>query len=107
MQKRLKYFRRIYDSFCSLHHWTKNVLAIDPGFRTGCKVVCLDKQGKLLYNETIYPHPPVSKVKEAVNKIESLVESYAIEAIAIGNGTGGRETEFFIKKLRFKKTSWQ
>jgi len=81
----------------------KNVLAIDPGFRTGCKIVCLDKQGKLLYNQTIYPHPPVNKVKEAANKIESLVEAYEIEAIAIGNGTGGRETEFFIKKLRFKK----
>ncbi len=81
----------------------KNVLAIDPGFRTGCKVVCLDKQGKLVYNETIYPHPPEMKVKEAVNKIESLVEAYNIEAIAIGNGTAGRETEAFIKKLRFKK----
>lgn len=80
----------------------KNVLAIDPGFRTGCKVVCLDKQGKLLHNETIYPHPPDVKVKEAAKKITTLVEMYKIEAIAIGNGTAGRETERFIKSLKFK-----
>jgi len=79
----------------------KNVLAIDPGFRTGCKVVCLDKQGKLLHNETIYPHPPENQVKQAINKIQSLVNAYKIEAIAIGNGTAGRETERFIKSIRF------
>lgn len=81
----------------------KNVLAIDPGFRTGCKVVCLDKQGNLLHNETIYPHPPESKVKEAVKKILFLVNAYKIDAIAIGNGTAGRETERFIKSIRFEK----
>lgn len=81
----------------------KNILAIDPGFRTGCKVVVLDKQGNLLHNETIYPHPPISKVKEALNKIDHLVEAYKIEAIAIGNGTAGRETEAFIKRMRFKQ----
>lgn len=81
----------------------KNVLAIDPGFRTGCKIVCLDKQGKLLHNETIYPHPPVNKVKEAVKKVTTLVDAYKIEAIAIGNGTAGRETEKFIRSLRFPK----
>lgn len=79
----------------------KNVLAIDPGFRTGCKVVCLDKQGNLLHNETIYPHPPEIKVKEATKKILFLVNAYKIEAIAIGNGTAGRETERFIKSIRF------
>jgi len=81
----------------------KRVLAIDPGFRTGCKVVVLDQQGNLLHNETIYPHPPESKVKEALNKIDYLVESYKIEAIAIGNGTAGRETEAFIKRIRFSR----
>lgn len=81
----------------------KNVLAIDPGFRTGCKVVCLDRQGKLLHNETIYPHPPENEVKQAVKKITSLVDAYKIEAIAIGNGTAGRETERFIKSIRFSK----
>ncbi len=81
----------------------KNILAIDPGLRTGCKVVCLDKQGKLLHNETIYPHPPVNKRKEAASKIQSLVNAYQIEAIAIGNGTGGRETENLIRSIRFPK----
>ncbi|MEI6695044.1 MAG: Tex family protein [Bacteroidota bacterium] len=81
----------------------KNVLAIDPGFRTGCKVVCLDKQGKLLHNETIYPHPPKSEVKQAINKIQSLVSAYKIEAIAIGNGTAGRETENIVRKIPFSK----
>ncbi|MFH0866691.1 MAG: Tex family protein [Bacteroidota bacterium] len=80
-----------------------NVLAIDPGFRTGCKIVCLDKHGKLLHNETIFPHPPENQVKQAVNKIQSLVNAYKIEAIAIGNGTAGRETERFIKSIRFDK----
>ena len=81
----------------------KNVLAIDPGFRTGCKVVCLDKQGKLLHNETIYPHPPKSDVKQAINKIQSLVSAYKIEAIAIGNGTAGRETENLVRRIPFSK----
>jgi protein Tex len=81
----------------------KNTLAIDPGFRTGCKIVCLDKQGKLLHNETIYPHPPQNEVKQSINKIEQLVGAYKIEAIAIGNGTAGRETERMVKYLRFNR----
>lgn len=81
----------------------KTVLALDPGFRTGCKVVCLDKFGNLLHNETIYPHPPQNEVKQSINKIQSLVNAYKIEAIAIGNGTAGRETERFIKSIRFDK----
>jgi protein Tex len=81
----------------------KNVLAIDPGFRTGCKVVCLDKQGNLLHNETIYPHPPENQVRQAEKKILSLIDAYKIEAIAIGNGTAGRETERFVRNIRFDK----
>ena len=81
----------------------KIVLAIDPGFRTGCKLVCLDRQGQLLHNETIYPHPPQNEVKEAIKKISSLVDAYKTEAIAIGNGTAGRQTEKFIKSIRFRK----
>jgi uncharacterized protein len=81
----------------------KNVLAIDPGFRTGCKIVCLDRQGKLVHNETIYPHPPQNEVKESIHKIKSLVNAYKIEAIAIGNGTGGRETERLIKSIPFDR----
>lgn len=77
----------------------KRVLAIDPGFRTGCKVVCLDAQGALLHNDTIYPHPPVNERTMAMKKISNMVEAYKIEVIAIGNGTAGRETEAFIKKL--------
>ena len=77
----------------------KRVLAIDPGFRTGCKVVCLDAQGALLHNDVIYPHPPVNERTMAMKKISNLVEAYKIEVIAIGNGTAGRETEAFIKKL--------
>lgn len=76
----------------------KRVLALDPGYRTGCKVVCLDAQGNLLHNETIYPHPPQSETIQAAKKVKHLVESYQIDAIAIGNGTAGRETETFIKK---------
>src|SRR5690606_17949942 len=78
------------------------ILAIDPGFRTGCKVVCLDAQGGLLYNETIYPHPPKNDTLGAMKKINSLTEAYQIDAIAIGNGTASRETEAFIRKIRFK-----
>jgi len=77
----------------------KNVLAIDPGFRTGCKVVCVDKQGKLLVNDTIYPHFSEKKIDEAGAKIIELCRKYAIEAIAIGNGTAGRETESFVRQL--------
>ncbi|MDO7172264.1 Tex family protein [Mariniflexile sp. AS56] len=80
----------------------KRVLAIDPGFRSGCKVVCLDAQGSLLYNENIYPHPPKSDAVGAMKKISSLTEAYQIEAIAIGNGTASRETEALIRKIHFK-----
>ncbi|WP_100613803.1 Tex family protein [Confluentibacter citreus] len=80
----------------------KRVLAIDPGFRTGCKVVCLDAQGQLKYNETIYPHPPKSDAIGAMKKISSLADAYKIEAIAIGNGTASRETEDLIRKIHFK-----
>ncbi|MDT8401136.1 MAG: Tex family protein [Bacteroidales bacterium] len=79
----------------------KRVLAIDPGYRTGCKVVCLNKQGKLLHNETIFPHPPQNQTALSVKKISSLVNSYKIEAIAIGNGTASRETEDLIKWIKF------
>ena len=81
----------------------KRVLALDPGFRTGCKVVCLDAQGNLLHNDTIYPHQPQEEVKQAASKILSLVSLYQIEAIAIGNGTASRETEAFIKKLQYDR----
>ncbi|MBN1925348.1 MAG: RNA-binding transcriptional accessory protein [Prolixibacteraceae bacterium] len=81
----------------------KRVLAIDPGFRTGCKIVCIDEQGNLLHNETIYPHPPQREVREAAKKITTLVNAYKIEAIAVGNGTAGRETEQFMKYLRFDR----
>ena len=77
----------------------KRVMAIDPGFRTGCKVVCLDAQGNLLHNDTIYPHPPVNERISAMKKISDMVEKYAVEVIAIGNGTAGRETESFISRL--------
>lgn len=77
----------------------KRVLAIDPGFRTGCKVVCLDAQGELIHNDTIYPHPPVNEKVQAIKKISNLIEAYKIEVIAIGDGTASRETEGFIKKI--------
>ncbi|MAN27793.1 MULTISPECIES: Tex family protein [Mesonia] len=80
----------------------KRVLAIDPGFRTGCKLVCLDAQGDLLHNETIYPHPPQKDQKTAIKKISTLTEAYKIDAIAIGNGTASRETEALVRKIRFK-----
>lgn len=79
----------------------KRILAIDPGFRTGCKVVCIDEKGDLTHNETIFPHPPQNEFGLAQKKIASLVEMYKIEAVAIGNGTAGRETESFIKSIRF------
>ena len=80
----------------------KRTLAIDPGFRTGCKVVCLDAQGQLLHNETIYPFTSVREERAAVSKLEALAEAFEIEAIAIGNGTAGRETEEVVAKCRFK-----
>jgi uncharacterized protein len=81
----------------------KRVLALDPGFRTGCKLVCLDEQGNLLHNATIYPHPPQQDRAGSTRKVSSLVEQYRIEAIAIGNGTASRETERFIRMLRFPR----
>lgn len=82
----------------------KRMMGIDPGFRTGCKVVCLDAQGNLLHNENIYPHPPVSKGKEAMARLSKMIEAYQIEAIAIGNGTASRETEEFLKKMTFPRS---
>lgn len=79
------------------------VLGIDPGFRTGCKVVCLDDQGNLLHNETIYPHPPKNEKRQAALKIQHLVEAYSIDAISIGNGTASRETELFITNIRYSR----
>ncbi|HLF50990.1 Tex family protein [Flavobacterium sp.] len=81
----------------------KRILAIDPGFRSGCKVVCLDEKGDLLYNENIYPHAPQNETAMAMKKIRSMVNAYQIDAISIGNGTASRETEFFIKKIAFDK----
>ncbi|MDR2009470.1 MAG: RNA-binding transcriptional accessory protein [Bacteroidales bacterium] len=81
----------------------KRIMGIDPGYRTGCKVVCIDEQGNLLHNETIYPHKPQEETAMAMKKVSSLVSTYKIDAIAIGNGTAGRETESFIKKIRFDR----
>ena len=81
----------------------KRVMGIDPGYRTGCKVVCLDAQGALLHNEAIYPHPPKSEYQQAARKLVKLVEQYKIEAIAVGNGTASRETEQFVANLRFDR----
>ncbi|MCM5662003.1 Tex family protein [Galbibacter mesophilus] len=81
----------------------KTILAIDPGFRTGCKIVCLDKQGGLVHNETIYPHAPKNESTQAIKKISTLVNAYKIEAIAIGNGTASRETETLVKRIRFDR----
>ncbi len=80
----------------------KNILAIDPGFRSGCKIVCLNAQGGLEYNETVYPHAPQNDSKGAIKKISSLADAYKIDAIAIGNGTASRETEQLIKRIQFK-----
>ena len=79
----------------------KRVMAVDPGFRTGCKVVCLDEQGNLLHHEAIFPHPPVNKQQQAAQQVEKMVERFNIEVIAIGNGTASRETTAFIKSLHF------
>jgi len=81
----------------------KRVIAIDPGYKSGCKLVCLDEQGNLLHNETIYPHPPQREVRDAAKKMGTLVSAYKIDAIAIGNGTAGRDTEQFIKYLKFDR----
>jgi protein Tex len=81
----------------------KRILAIDPGFRTGCKLVCLDSEGRLLHNETIYPHPPQNQQRQAASKIQNLVNAYQVEAIAIGNGTAGRETENLVRSIRFDR----
>lgn len=81
----------------------KRILAIDPGFRTGCKVVCLDENGGLQHNETIYPHPPKNDTKAAMRKVSFLVDAHKIESIAIGNGTASRETEQFIKRMQFNR----
>lgn len=81
----------------------KRVLGIDPGYRTGCKLVCLDAQGNLLHNETIYPHPPKNEKAAASRKLVHLIEQYAIEAIAIGNGTASRETETFVTSQRYDR----
>lgn len=81
----------------------KRVLGIDPGFRTGCKIVCLDAQGNLVHNETIYPHPPQNEFSQASRKLQKMVEAYQIEAIAIGNGTAGRETEQLVHKTAFDR----
>ena len=82
----------------------KRVMGIDPGFRTGCKVVCLDAQGELLHNENIYPHPPVSKTREAMTKVSQMIEAYRIEAIAVGNGTASRETERFLQQMQLPRS---
>ena len=79
----------------------KNVLAIDPGYRTGCKIVCIDAQGNLMHNETIYPHQPQNQRAMAMKKIDSMVETFKIDAIAIGNGTASRETEALVKRVKF------
>ena len=79
------------------------MLGLDPGFRTGCKVVCLDAQGNLLHNEAIYPHPPRNEYAQAQRKLQKLVEQYDIQAIAIGNGTASRETESFVQSVRFDR----
>ncbi|MCR9172909.1 MAG: RNA-binding transcriptional accessory protein [bacterium] len=82
---------------------SKRILAIDPGFRTGCKVVCIDEKGNLLTNTTIFPHPPQKEMSKAKSKIAQLVEAYKIEAIAVGDGTAGRETEQMVKHIRFDR----
>lgn len=81
----------------------KRILGVDPGYRTGCKLVCLDEQGNLLHNETIYPHPPQNEFTKSASKVVKLVSTYRIDAIAIGNGTASRETERFITNLRYEK----
>ena len=79
------------------------MLGVDPGYRTGCKLVCLDEQGNLLHNDVIYPTPPKSEVKLSAKRVSQLIEAYKIDAIAIGNGTASRETESFFKSLRYSR----
>lgn len=81
----------------------KRILGVDPGYRTGCKLVCLDEQGNLLHNETIYPHPPQNEFSKSANKVVKLISTYRIDSIAIGNGTASRETERFFANLRYEK----
>lgn len=81
----------------------KRVMGVDPGYRTGCKIVCLDNQGNLLHNEAIFPHPPQNDKSQAMRKVSQMIEAYNIEAIAIGNGTASRETEQFFKQMRFPR----
>src|SRR5690606_36768006 len=81
----------------------KRILALDPGFKSGCKLVCLDQKGVLIHNETIYPHPPRKEASQAIKKILTLVNAYKIQAIAIGNGTASIETEQLIKRIGFEK----
>jgi protein Tex len=81
----------------------KRILAIDPGYKSGCKVVCLDENGSLIHNQNIYPHPPRSEAEMSMKQIKTLVNSFKIDAIAIGNGTASRETEFLVKKIRFDR----
>ncbi len=81
----------------------KSILAVDPGFRTGCKMVCLDRQGQLLYTETMYPHEPQKRTEEAAKMIARIVEKYSVEVIAVGNGTAGRETETFLRGLQLPR----
>ncbi len=81
----------------------KRILGVDPGYRTGCKLVCLDEQGNLLHNETIYPHPPQNEYQKSASKVSKLVSAYKIDAIAIGNGTASRETERFVANIRYDK----
>lgn len=81
----------------------KRILAIDPGYKSGCKIVCLDEQGNLLHNDTLYPHAPQRETKEAIKKIKSLVNAYKIDAISIGNGTASRETEYLIQSIAFDR----
>jgi uncharacterized protein len=81
----------------------KRIMGVDPGYRTGCKIVCIDEQGNLLHNETVYPHKPQEETSQAMKKLSSLVASYKIDAIAIGNGTASRETESFVKRIAFDR----
>ena len=81
----------------------KHVMGLDPGFRTGCKLVCLDRQGKLLYHDTIYPHLSESQTRQAAGKVTELCSRFEIEAIAVGNGTAGRETEAFLRSIGLPK----
>jgi uncharacterized protein len=82
----------------------KRILALDPGFKSGCKLVCLDEQGDLIHNANIFPHAPQNETSKAINKVSNLIETYKIDAIAIGNGTASRETEAFIKRMKFNRS---